>query len=332
MRRRDVLALGLCAPLWSVRAHAQHNERVRRIAVLTRIGQGLDDEKEASRPWVEWRDELRRLGYVEDNNLLVDRHVVEGGRDRFREIAKEIVKRRPDAIFAPTQSAVAALIEETESIPVVTVVVDPVGSGFATSLARPGRNITGFSVDAGLETLAKRFALLREIAPTCSRLACVTPGFIWDGRIGEAVRDAGRQAGVTVIGALLHDGTEAEYRRAFAQMATQGADCFYVSIGLEHIRHRHLIAELGDATGLPGVHFHRELVEVGGLISYGSNISQLFRGAAGYVDRILKGIPPSDLPFQQPTSFELVINLRTAKTLRLEVSPSLLARADEVIE
>jgi putative ABC transport system substrate-binding protein len=334
VRRRDFISILGGAAAWPLASTAQQPNRAYRLTVLTRDGQGADAREAASvRPWQAWRDELRDRGYVEGQNLLIDRHSIVSDRQRARELVREIVARKPDLIFAPAQNAVEALKAATTTIPIVGVVADPVGSKFAASLARPGGNITGFSIDAGLETMIKRFALLKEVVPTISTMATLAPRAVWEGRFGPLLQEAALQVGVTMIGAPLDSPVGAqEYRRAFSQMVKNRIDGFYATPSLEHIVHRQLIADLAAEAKLPGIFFYRENAEAGGLMSYAVDLVVIFRDAAGYIDRILKGANPAEMPFQQPAKLELIINLKTAKALGLTVPEPLLARAAEVIE
>lgn len=297
------------------------------------MGAGLRHDDPGNRHWRAWREELQQLGYVDGKNLVIDRRAVEGDRQRIDQHLREIVRLRPDVIFAPAQNLVEALKAVTTTIPIVAIVADPVGSGFAKSLARPGGNITGFSIDAGLEVVVKRIALLKQIVPAASRMACLTTRPIWESRFGDMFRVAAHQVGLVMIGAPLDSpATEQEYRRVFGAMSRNRVDSLYVAPSPEHLEYRRLIAELATGAKLPAVCFYRENAEAGGLMAYSSDIEDIFRHAAVYVDRILKGADVAEMPFQQPTKFQLVINVKTAKALGITVPPILLAGADEVIE
>jgi putative tryptophan/tyrosine transport system substrate-binding protein len=211
---------------------------------------------------------------------------------------------------------------------------DPVASGLVANLSRPGGNITGFSIAPSDEILGKQLQLLREAAPNASRVAFLAPR-----RPGEedrwhrVARAAGERLGLTLVFALLDSPLqEPEYRRVFGAMAAERVQALFVPDYMEHFPSRRVIVELARRDRLPAIYPYREFVDVGGLLSYGVNNADLFRQVAGYVDRILKGANPGDLPYQLPTKFELVINLKTAKALGLTIPPSLLPRADEVIQ
>jgi putative ABC transport system substrate-binding protein len=284
------------------------------------------------RVWMAFFDELRRLGYEEGRNLTVAWHSSEGDAQRVATLARDVVGLRPDVIYAPDGRMAAALKAATASIPIVTVTSEPVALGLAASLARPGSNVTGFSVDAGSEILGKRLELLKEAVPSASRTAWLVPRrFV--SRFTGVFQEAARIADLTVVDAVLEAPVaETEYRRVFATMARDGVDSLYVSAALENLAHRRLIAELAIEAKLPSMCLYPENVEAGGLMSYGTDIADLYRHSAGYVDRIFRGSNPADMPFQQASRFELVINLQTAKALGLSLPAQLLARADQVIE
>ena len=336
--RREIIGAlafaGGAAAGWPFAARAQQPGKIYRLAVLTRPGQGNDlTDTTGLRYWRAWREELQRLGYVEGKNLVVERREAEGEAQRMHDLVRHIATFKPDAIFAPAQNIAIALKAAATTIPIVMIAVDPVESGVVASLARPGGNITGFSLSAGPELVAKRFALLKEVVPTISRIAVLMLRTFWEGRFGDMNRDAARQVGITAIGAPFDSpADEREFRRVFAAMLRDRPDSLYLTAQPELLVHRRLIAELAAEARLPAISFYREHAEAGGLMAYSVDLDDIFRRAAGYVDRIFKGANPAEMPFEQPTRFELVINLNTAKALGLTVPPSILARADEVIE
>lgn len=335
MKRRNFISVLSVAPaVFPFAARAQHTGKPYHIVVLTRAGMGAGwHAATRQRHWLAWHDELVRLGYAEGKNVVISFREGESDRRRIDEQIREIVRLKPDVIFAPAQNIVEALKDATSTIPIVAILADPVGLGLVASLSRPAGNITGFSIDAGMETLAKRFALLKDAVPTLSRIAYLAARPIWESKFAEMGRDAARQVGIEMIGAPVDSpANSANYRHAFGAMVQNRADSLYVSGSGENLTHRQIIADLAIAARLPSVTFYRENVEAGGLLSYGSDVVDLFRLAAGYVDRILRGANPVDLPFQQPTKFEMVVNLKTARALSLTIPPPLLVRADEVIE
>jgi ABC-type uncharacterized transport system substrate-binding protein len=329
-RRALIAALGaLVAPLI---AEAQQRERVYRIAIVFPASKTVADMIEEPIYKV-FLSELGRLGYVEGLNLVVDRLVGEGRTERYAGLASEVVRLQPDLILAVGGPMALRFKAATTTIPIVALTGDPIADGLVTNLARPGGNITGFSVNAGEEIYGKQLELLREVAAEVSRVVFLLPRRPWEARYGRVVREAAQRGGLTLVGAPLGDPIqEPEYRRAFAAMAGERAQALIVSDHPENWVHRRLVVELAERARLPAVYAFREFVEMGGLMSYGTNVPNLFRRAAVYVDKILKGAKPADLPIEQPTKFELVINLKTAKALGLTIPPSVLRRADEIIQ
>jgi len=334
LRRREFIAfLGGAGVAWPLPTRAQHSGKVYRLAILVQAEPIDRATGTRHRFWTAYFEELRRLGYTEGRNLSVEWHPSAGDAKHVTELARHVAGRKPDAIFTPDQRMTGALKAAKTTIPIVAILSDPVSFGFATSLARPGGNITGFSVDAGPEIGRKRLAWLKEAVPTASRLAWLTPRRHWESRFRDAVREAAEASGMTMVGAVLEEPVkETEYRRVFKAMARDRVDSLSVSPVLEHMVHRRLIAELAAELRLPAICAFRENAEAGGLMAYAVDLVHMFRGAAGYIDRILKGADPGALPIQQPSKFELVINLKTAKALGITLPESALSRADEVIE
>jgi putative tryptophan/tyrosine transport system substrate-binding protein len=277
--------------------------------------------------------ELRRLGYVEGHNLGVERRSGEGRVERYPDLAREVVELKPDLIFTSGAQLPSRFKAATSTIPIVALTGDPVVLGLAESLARPGGNVTGVSSDTGVEVLQKYVELMKEAVPTASQIAWLQPRASWTGVYKEAPREAARRLGVSLVDALLGGVIqEEEYRRAFASMAQERVDALVVAPTPENIAHRRLIVELAAETRLPTMYPFREHVEVGGLMAYALGLADLARQSAGTIARVLKGEKPGEIPFYRPTKFDLILNLKTAKTLGIAMPPSLLARADEVIE
>jgi len=335
VRRRDfVFIYGGAALAWPLAAHAQLPEKMYRVAILAG-GDALANLSETSglRHWRALFEELRRLGYDEGRNLVIDRRSTEGDSRRVPELVREIVSLDPDVVFAVRPDLVKALRAATTKIPIIAFSGDPVLYGFAESLARPGGNITGFTIDAGPELVAKRMTLLREAVPALTRLAVLMLRQYWDGLIGDAYRESARNLGIALVAAPLDAPVHEEsYQRAFADMVRERADAVIVSPQSENLVNRRLIAELAAEARLPSMYQWREQVEAGGLMAYTIDLADIFRLVAGYVGLILEGANPAEMPFQQPTKYELIINLKTAEALGLAIPPALLARADEVIE
>jgi putative ABC transport system substrate-binding protein len=322
----------LAAPLG---AESQPGSKVYRIAVASVLSVGdMTAETTAAPGWRAFFVELRRLGYVEGQNLVVERRSTLGRPERFPEIAAEVVRLKPDVIVVGPNRLAAALKVQTATIPIVGAsLTAPLESGLITSLARPGGNLTGLTEDAGPEIFSKQLELLTEAVPGTSRVAFVSITTVWNGAVGRLLRGAARQLGVTLV-ALPMDGPvqEEQYLEAFGTMTRTGTQALLVGSTAEHYVNRRLIAKLAVQHRLPTVAPSREFVEVGCLMAYGISTLDNWRHAAHYVDKILKGAKPGDLPIEQPTKFELVINLKTAKALELMIPPAVLARADEIIQ
>lgn len=272
---------------------------------------------------------LRSLGYVEGQNLVLERRSAEGKFERFADIVAELVRLKTDVIVTSSIATAQAAKQVTTTVPIVMAGVDsPVEARLVASLARPGGNITGLTGNTGPEIEGKRLELLKDALPKFSRVAYLGMKTGWEGPLGESAKAAAKALNVTLLHA---QHTPNEYAGAFAVIARQRPDALFVASSAPAYAHRRLIVEFAVKNRLPGMYGWREFVETGGLMSYGVSLSDLFRRAAGYVDKILKGANPADLPVEQPTKFELVINLKTAKSLGLTIPPSVLFRADEVI-
>jgi putative ABC transport system substrate-binding protein len=328
MRRRDVLGLLGGAAAWPVAARAQQRERVPRIGVL--IGTAANDPIGQAR-MAAFLQGLGQLDWMVGRNVRMDIRWTEADPDQARGYAAELVALAPDVILASSGSVVGPLRRLTRTIPIVfTETSDPVGAGFVESLARPGGNVTGFlTFEYGLS--AKWLELLKQIAPTVTRVAVLRDAAIPSGT-GQwgAIQSVAPSFGVELRATDLHDAGQIE--RAITTFAQSPNSGMILTASAYSLQHRKLIIALALQHKLPTVYFLRSFVTDGGLLSYGSETIDLHRRAASYVDRILKGEKSADLPVQAPTNYELVINLKTAKTLGLTVPDALLARADEVIE
>jgi putative ABC transport system substrate-binding protein len=266
-------------------------------------------------------------------NLVVERYSAEGARERRAELAREVVSTRPDLICTFGNDLATAFNGATRDIPVVVVARDPVALGIAASLAHPGGNITGVAVDVGVEFYGKRLELLKEMVPRLSK-AFYLFGLSWLRMAGGmSMREAAKRLGVSLIDVVLPlTINEAAYEKAFKSMEQDTADALLVSTDPEHYTYRTRLVELVAKTRLPAMFPDRRFVEIGGLMSYGNDIVESFRLIASQIADILRGAKPGDIPFYQVTKFELVINMKTAKSQGIDVPPALLARADEVIE
>jgi ABC-type uncharacterized transport system substrate-binding protein len=327
-RREFITLLGGAAVAWPLAAHAQQSERVRRIGVL--MPSAADDPEFQARITA-FLQGLAQLGWLDGRNVRIDTRWGVADADRIRKYAAELVALAPDVILANSSAAIAPLLQATRTVPIVfTSVADPVGAGYVDSLARPGGNATGFLVWE-YSIAAKWLELLKEIAPRVTRAAVLRESAIAAGPSQFAVIQAvAPSLGVELRTIETRDAGEIERAiTAFAQSSNGG---LIVTGSPAAVFHRGLIVELAARHRLPAVYFQRPFVAVGGLLSHGVDRTDNFRRAATNVDRILKGEKPADLPVQAPTKYELVINLKTAKALDLELPASVLARADEVIE
>jgi putative tryptophan/tyrosine transport system substrate-binding protein len=318
-------SLAASAVLWPLAAHAQ---QPRRIGVLTLFSEG---DTEGRSRFSAFQEGLREAGWVQGRNIRIDYRWAGGDPDRLRAYATEIVGSAPEAIFCNSSPVLAALRKESQTIPIVfTGVSDPVGAGFVASLARPGGNLTGFA-NFEPEMGGKWLQELKEVAPSVNRIAFILnrQNASWASLFG-AIEVVATTFGVTASAVGVRDAAEIELAvRAFGSQSNGGLIVQPDGITLGH---RQLIIDLAEKHGLPAVYPFRVFAMEGGLMAYGINVADQFRRAASYIDRILRGAKPTDLPVQAPTKFELVINLKTAKALGLMVPQGVLARADEVIE
>jgi len=328
IRRREFMALLGSAAAWPIAARAQQPDRVRRIGVLMPLA---EDNPVGQARVAAFLQGLRGSGWINRGNVQIDYRWSTGDDERIRRDSAELVALAPDVVLATGSATVGALLRLTRAIPIVfPIVVDPVGAGFVESLARPGGNATGFILfEYGLS--GKWIELLKEIAPRVTRAAILRDTTIaaGSGQLG-AIQSVAPSLGVELNPLGVRDGGEIE--RAIVSFARAPNSGLIVTGSPLALIHRDLIVALAAQHKLPAVYYDRLFISAGGLISYGPDILNQYRRAAGYVDRILRGEKPADLPVQAPVKYELVLNLKTAKTLGLDLPPALLARADEVIE
>jgi putative ABC transport system substrate-binding protein len=326
MQRRDFMTLLLGgAAAWPLAARAQQGERVRRIGVL------LGTTQTGPEPVPAFVQELRRLGWTEGRDVRIEYRAIAGDIKRFRTYATELVGLVPDVILVQSNPGLAALQQETRTIPIVFVqVADPVGSGFIESLARPGGNTTGFT-NFESSMGSKWLELLKEVSPRTARvLVLLHPETAANMTFWRAAKAVAPSLGVELKMAGVHDAAEIEQAVTTFSREQHGG-----LIAMPHtvtVVNHQLIIELARRHRMPALFAFRYSAVAGALMSYGVDADDLYRRAAAYVDRILKGAKPADLPVQAPVKFELVVNLETAKALGLDVPPTLIARADEVIE
>jgi len=322
-----LLVLVLTTSVMAV-GQSDQDDKVYRIGFLA-FGPRLESTATTASPLVAFRQTLRERGYVEGENLILDERWAEARLNRLPFLANELVQLKPDVIVASGANAVRAAMRETLEIPIVIAgAPDPVGQGLVSNLAKPDANVTGVASTPGREVEGKRLQLLQQAIPGITRVAVIMDST--SQLDSMPLQSAARDLGITL---LLSGETESpdEFRDTFAEMVRDRADAVYAPETPINVRQRRLLVDLALEHRLPAIYGSREYVEAGGLMSYGPNYSELFSRAAIYVDRILKGAPPGELPVEQPIHFEFVLNNRTAKFLGLSFPARSLMRADEVI-
>jgi putative tryptophan/tyrosine transport system substrate-binding protein len=332
MRRRAFLSVVCGAVTWPLAAAAQQSIN-KRLAIFSpaELSAHLHDHSESKFARALFA-ELRRLGWIEGQNLKVESYGREQNTSDPEALATEIVRSNPDVIFVVALYAVI-FKKLTSRIPIVGITGDPVKQGLAESLAHPGGNFTGVTVDAGPSIYGKRIALLREMVPTMSKLGCLAVRLQWNQPNAGAFRAAAETAGLPLAVSLLESGTsEADIRAAVESISRDGANAVMVLESPQVLQNSTLIAKLLGDANLPAIFAFTESVEAGGLMAYSFDLIELYKRIANNIDAILRGTKPSDIPIYQVTKFELSLNLKTAKQLGLSVPPALVAIADKVIE
>jgi putative ABC transport system substrate-binding protein len=337
MKRRDfVLLLGgaaLC--LNAARAEqtpliAQHSTTKKRMALVSPSSKP-EGPKDFAR--IAFQDEMKRLGFVEGDNLIVEEYWAEGLSARYDSLVREVVATMPDAIFAMGGPLTLRFKAATNTIPIVAVTGDPIRQGIVSSLARPGGNVTGVSVDAGPEIWAKRLEILAEAVPKLVNVVYIATLNNLSSFFGKATQEAAQNLGISLVNAPVSSpANEAEYRRVFDSIQRDSVDGILFSAEFQHMGHRFLLAQLVQQLRLPAMHDSAIYVEAGGLMSYAVDLNEAMRTMAKKVAEILKGTNPGDLPYVQGVRFELAINLKTAKAIGIEFPATFLARADRMIE
>ncbi len=330
MKRREFITLfGGAAATWPLAARAQQPAgRVYRVGYL-----GIPSREQMPLDLTRALEEgLRSLGYRVGENVVIEYRFANGELERLPALATELVRLGVDVIVIPTNSSIVAAMKATTTIPIVMVAGgDPVSAGLVASLARPGGNVTGLAVDTGSEILGKRFELLKETLPNLSRLGILfNPDAAYNRSRQTSMTETARTLGLTTISVEAR-GLDA-LEQAFATMVRERAQAFVMQGDSVLFNYRGQIAEMALRNRLPAASLQKEYANAGFLLTYGADVGDLFRRSAVFVDKIFKGAKPADLPVEQPTKFELVINLKTARALDIVVPPTLLARADEVIE
>jgi ABC-type uncharacterized transport system substrate-binding protein len=329
VRRRD-FTIGLLLAAATRSVQAQERAKQHRIAIITPAGPVADFSDTGPRAWPAFFDELRRLGDVEGQNLTVERYSGEGRPERYADLAREVVDRNPDVIVANTNPIALAVRAASDTIPIVWIGVEGIRSGLATSLAHPGGNVTGVDL-YDYEIWGKRLQILKEAVPLASKIAFLLPRRAWE-RDGQRLREISRPLEISLVGMPLKESTPSEYQRAFAEIAPQRPDAIIVHDIGDLIPFRELIVGLVEKSRLPAIYGYRDYVAAGGLMAYEADLDDVRRRMADDVHQMLNGAKPGDIPIYQATKFALVINLKAAQAIGLTLPPSLLARADEVIE
>jgi putative ABC transport system substrate-binding protein len=330
MRRRDLLA-GLLATTAASALQAAEQNKVHRLAVCSQFGM----DSFATTFWPLLFDRLPQMGFTEGKNLIVDRYAVEGRPERYEEVARSMVRAKPDVIaLGFDHQLILQVAKETTTIPIVATFGDPVAAGIIKNMARPERNITGVSLDAGIEMQGKHLEILHQAVPSASRVAYLSNGAEWEGAWGQAAREAGHRLGVSVIGITMERSAgEPEYRQAFETMAQQSVEALMANGLPPNHEHRELILDLAAKHRLPSITWWTDIAESEQVfLAYAPDYPYYFGIWAYEVGQALNGVAPAEIPIQQPTKLILAINLKTAKAIGLDVSSTLISRADQVIE
>jgi putative tryptophan/tyrosine transport system substrate-binding protein len=333
MKRREFLVATVMFATAMRHATAQQPAKMKRVAMVHPATKPDEMRIGGDPNYAIIFEELQRLGYVEGVNLIVERYSAEGRFDRFPEIAHEIVGTRPDVIFALSTPLTVALQTETRTIPIVAYTSDPVAAGIVSSLARPGGNVTGVSLDAGTEFGGKRLQLLADAVGKLSNVCVLAPPISWQLPIAKSTREAAQKLNIPLrLQPLQPPINETEYKRAFDAMQGDRVDGLIISSDVENYTHRVLLGRLTRQYRLPSLCQYRDSVEAGALMCYAHDIKRGERRIAAQIVEILNGGSPAEMPYFRETHFELVINLKAAKELGLEIPAGLVASADEVIE
>jgi putative ABC transport system substrate-binding protein len=330
MRRREFITLlGGAAAAWPLAARAQQVGGLTTHAKIAFIGA---ESASTNRHFFDaFREGMREQGYVDGQNITLFERWAEGRSERFPEIITELLDLKANIILAVSLPAALAAKTRTTTTPIVFIASDPLGAGLVASLSRPGGNLTGFSLFLGDDFSSKWLELLREAVPNASRVAVIwNPVNPANSHYVSVLRGAAEKLGVVLQ--LQSVSEPDQFEAAFQSMVAAAAQALIVVVDPLTVRYRDKIVELANSTRLPAMYGFREFADTGGLIAYAVNVPYLCRRAAVYVDKIIKGAKPADLPVEQPTRFEFIVNLKTAKVIGLELPPMLVARADEVIE
>jgi ABC-type uncharacterized transport system substrate-binding protein len=333
-RRWFITMLGGGAAAWPLAGWAQQARRQHRIAFV-HSGIPAGQLTETAGPfWVRrFYQTLRGLGYAEGGNIVVERYSAEGRSQHFASLAAAVVGRDPQVIVVNLNDLIEAFAAATTTIPIVAIMGDPIATGLVANLAHPGGNLTGVSIDAGHEIVAKRLQILKEVVPSAAKVAYLTSSrTLMDTSLGLSLQKAGHGLGIVLTWNFLPEVNDAQLHRAFAEVTSQQFDAAMVDASGSFLALRASITDLAGKLHLPIIYPFRDYADSGGLMSYGPDAGELAERLAVDVHQILNGTKPGDIPIYQPNKFQLIVNLKAAKALSLEMPPMLLARADEVIE
>jgi putative tryptophan/tyrosine transport system substrate-binding protein len=330
MRRREFIGgLGSGLVLLATSAGAQQSSAKKRIAFVLPAA----PSPYAEVFYKELLEELRRRGFTEPDNLVVDRLYGKGQTRAYDDLASSAVETAPDAILTAGGPLSIALKSATRTIPIVAIVSDPIALGLVSSLARPNANLTGVTVDAGLEIYGKRLALLAELRPKISKVGYLSSSGNWNRLAGAAAREAAQRANIELVPVSLGDTlNEAAYTSAFGSIDRGNIDALLASDEAEHSSNAKTLADLAVKARIPAMYPFSSIVVAGGLMAYSIDFHEIYKYAAGQMAEMLRGKSPTDIPFYQPIKFQFIINTKAAQRIGFEIPPSLLARADEVIE
>ena len=331
MRRRDLLAGLLTTTTTATALWAAEQNKVYRLAVCSQSGM----DSFAGTFWILLFNRLAQMGFTEGKNLIVDRRATEGRPERYEEVARSMVQSKPDVIaLGWDHQFILQVAKETTTIPIVATFGDPVAAGLVKNMARPERNITGVSLDAGIEMQGKHLEILHQAVPSASRVAYLSNRAEWEGAWGRAVREAGQRSGVSIIGIPMErSAREPEYQQAFETMMQQSVEALMANGLPPNFGHRELILGLAVKYRLPSITWWTDIADSGQVfLAYAPDYPYYFRVWAYEVGQALNGVPPAEIPIQQPTKLILAINLKTAKAIGLDVPSTLILRADKVIE
>jgi putative tryptophan/tyrosine transport system substrate-binding protein len=333
MRRRDFMSLVGGAAAWPLAARAQQPRKQHRLAF---VHSGIPADKLTATAGPFWMQRfyltLEKLGHREGANLVVERYSAEGHSDRFAALTAEVVSRKPDVIVSNLNSLIKTFLSATPTIPIVGITSDPLGGGLIASLARPGGNLTGVSVEAGPEIIAKRLQIMKEALPSVAKVTWLLANSRPKVIDSESYHAATRQLGLVLTESFLSQVDEAQLRRSFAEMAEQRTDAVLLDGSGSFLAFRALLVELAAQSRIPVLYPFRDYVEQGGLMAFAPDLGELAERMANDVHQIFEGANPADIPFYLPNKFQLIINLKTAKAMNFEIPEVVLARADEIIE